>query len=69
MIDAFRFGSRPYQRLVDNGGVSWTCACDFPEGENDLEVNFRFEVQGDDLYMTIYDAAGNARYLYVLAGR
>ena len=69
MIDAFRFGSRPYQRLVDNGGGSWTCACDFPEGENDLEVNFRFEVQGDDLYMTIYDAAGNARYLYVLAGR
>ena len=69
MIDAFRFGSRPYQRLVDNGGGSWTCACDFPEGENNLEVNFRFEVQGDDLYMTIYDAAGNARYLYVLAGR
>lgn len=69
MIDAFRFGSRPYQRLVDNGGGSWTCACDFPEGENDLEVNFRFEVQGDDLYMTIYDTAGNARYLYVLAGR
>ena len=46
MIDAFRFGSRPYQRLVDNGGGSWTCACDFPEGRTIWKLTSALKSRG-----------------------
>lgn len=63
IIDAFRFGNAPYQRLVDYGDGTWSAYLLLPpEGG---EITFGFTEEGEDLYMELYDASGNVRGRYL----
>lgn len=67
IIDAFRFGKAPYYRLVDYGDGTWGAYFIVPpEGGNS---DFGFVIEGEDLYMEIYDDAGNVRGRYLRTAR
>lgn len=57
IIDAFRFGSFPYQQLTDYGNGTWSAY--FPIPPEGGFYNFGFVTEGEDLYMEIYDDAGS----------
>lgn len=63
IIDAFRFGSFPYQELTDLGDGTWSAYFAIPpEGG---EYRFGFTADGSDLYVSIYstlDGSVYARY-------
>ena len=63
LVDAFRFGSCPYQRLSDNGDGTLSIYC--PSGPEGFFTVFSFSTEGEDTYLTIYDADGNVRYRYL----
>ena len=63
ILDAFRFGNAPYQRLVDYGDGTWSAYLLIPpEGG---EITFGFTTEGENLYMEIYDLDGNIRGRYL----
>lgn len=63
IVDAFRFGSCPYQRLSDNGDGTLSIYC--PSGPEGFFTVFSFSTEGENTYLTIYDADGNVRYRYL----
>lgn len=63
ILDAFRFGNAPYQRLVDYGDGTWSAYLLIPpEGG---KITFGFTTEGENLYMEIYDLDGNIRGRYL----
>lgn len=62
IIDAFRFGSYPYEQLTDNGNGTWSAY--FPIPPEGGFYTFGFVAEGEDMYMEIYDDAGNVRGRY-----
>ena len=63
ILDAFRFGNAPYQRLVDYGDGTWSAYLIIPPEGGD--ITFGFTEEGDDLYLEIYDLDGNIRGRYL----
>lgn len=63
IIDAFRFGNAPYQRLVDYGDGTWSAYLVLPPESG--EITFGFTTEGEDLYMEIYGLDGNIRGRYL----
>lgn len=63
IVDAFRFGNCPYQRLTDNGGDTLSIFC--PVGAEGFFATFRISAEGEDTYLTIYDNDGNVQYRYL----
>lgn len=67
IIDAFRIGKAPYNRLVDYGDGTWSAYFTVPpEGGYS---NFGFVTEGEDLYFEIYDDSGNIRGRYLRTAR
>lgn len=67
IIDAFRIGKAPYNRLVDYGDGTWSAYFTMPpEGGYS---NFGFVTEGEDLYLEIYDDSGNVRGRYLRTAR
>lgn len=64
IIDAFRFGSFPYQELADNGDGTWSAY--FPIPPEGGFYTFGFVTEGENSYMEIYDDAGSVMGRYQL---
>lgn len=62
IIDAFRFGIFPYEQLTDHGNETWSAY--FPIPPEGGFYTFGFVTEGEDMYMEIYDDAGNVRGRY-----
>lgn len=67
IIDAFRIGKAPYNRLVDYGDGTWSAYFTVPP-EGGFS-NFGFVTEGEDLYFEIYDDSGNVRGRYLRTAR